>query len=733
MILSDHSHRKLNLLKKRNRKILTAITITSITGYLSINPLFAEEQTTYKKMEEVSVTATRVARSVTDIPETVAVISKEQINNAKMHNIKEALEGVPGVLIDSKNGGYDARLVIRGAGQKAPYGVREITILRDGVPMTDPDSFSRLDFIDTQDIERIEVTKGPGSLYSAGSAGGTIQIVSKSVFDTDANRFSIADGEEGAESYHLRLGDWITDNQAITLTASRRVLDNHWRRWNSFDTSQISLKHGIMFGEDSTLETELSYSEANLKLPNSMSEDQFETFKQTGRQEATQDAWKHSGRYSKIWFFNSKFEKKSGNFTYKPRLYFNHWSHYHPVTGAINDSPNNLVFGTDLELSHQHNLFGKEGALVAGITLRQDRTKGAKKYEYNSVSTIPSGRIIATLSDAPGDLLESKDSVNTLYGFFWQESMQPVEKLTVDLGMRFDKSHFEIDANEINTYSYATGQYTTGEGISHTEKSFTLLSAKLGASYALDKNFNIFGHIAQSEQVPSSSEIQDNTSLESAVSRNFEIGLKGRHKNWNMDFSVYYNPVENEVVSTLDDNGDTVYQNAGKTDKKGLELSLGYQFPMGIDIGANYAYSAYKFDNFQEVVSGVVTDRSGNFLPFVPPHQGSLFINYNHPSSGFKARIQSNFWDKYHIDNANSDKYEGYDFLTNMMLGYQKDGHQFMLNANNLFDLRYAAEVKKSTSGSTKYYAGAPRSVMFTYRYAFSGSDFFPFNDRSDR
>ena len=31
-------------------------------------------------------------------------------------------------------------------------------LIRDGVPITDPDSFTRLDFVDTQDIERVEVT-----------------------------------------------------------------------------------------------------------------------------------------------------------------------------------------------------------------------------------------------------------------------------------------------------------------------------------------------------------------------------------------------------------------------------------------------------------------------------------------------------------------------------------------------------------------------------------------------
>ncbi|MBF0446294.1 MAG: TonB-dependent receptor, partial [Magnetococcales bacterium] len=633
-------------------------------------------------------------------------------------------------LIDSKNGGYDARLVIRGAGQKAPYGVREITILRDGVPMTDPDSFSRLDFIDTQDIEQIEITKGPGSLYGVGSAGGTIHIISKSVFDTDSNNLKISLGNFGAQSYHLRYGDWINNTNAFAITASRRVLDNDWRRWNTFSTNQISLKHGVMLEGDSSLETEISYSEADLQLPNSMSEAQFEEYKSSGEQTATQDAWKHSGRYSKILFFNSKYEKKVGDYTYKPRLYFTHWSHYHPVTGAINDSPENMVYGTDLELSNNHKLFGKDGNLVAGITLRQDVSNGSEKYEYSDVTTSSSGRIVATLSDDKGDLMQTQDSTNTLYGLFMQESIKPTKDLTVDIGMRADRSNFDIETNEIKSYSYSTGSYGSGSGVSSTDKSFTLLSPKIGVNYAINPIFNLFGTISQSDQVPSSGEIQDNTDLKASTSTNYEVGLKGRGQKWNMDISFYYNPVDNEIVSSLDDNGETIYQNAGETDKKGIEVSVGYGLPIGLDIGATYAYSSYKFDSFQEVVRGVVTDRSGNSMPFVPKNQGSLFLNYNHVDSGFKARVQADFWGEYNIDNANSETYEGYDFLTNLMVGYVKGPHSIMLNADNVFDKRYATEVKKSSSSAKQYYAGSPLSVMLTYNYSFSGSDFLSGADK---
>src|SRR5574340_1803237 len=119
-------------------------------------------------LDEISITATREARASAEVPQAIDVVGKEALEDKRMFNLKEALQGVPGVLIDSKNGGFDARLIIRGAGLKAAYEIREVMVLRDGVPLSDPDSFTRLDFVDTQDIERIEVAKGPGNLFAAG-------------------------------------------------------------------------------------------------------------------------------------------------------------------------------------------------------------------------------------------------------------------------------------------------------------------------------------------------------------------------------------------------------------------------------------------------------------------------------------------------------------------------------------------------------------------------------------
>jgi iron complex outermembrane receptor protein len=707
-------------------------------------PLFVVGQQTIALAEEsepgavdeefdvISVTASRIERKTKDVAGSIEVIDSERIESEKMFNIKDAIQGSPGVLINSKNSAYDSRLIIRGAGQKANYGVREIMVIRDGVPMTDPDSFSRFDFIDTQDIERIEITKGPGSLFGAGSAGGTIQIISKSVFDTDSNRIKLGAGEFGQQNLHGRLAGDLNDSHAASLTASYRKSNNDWRDWNEFESKQMALKHGYLLENGATLESELSYHEADLQIPTKLDTDEFERYLDSGEQkDTTSSPWRHSGRYSTIWFFNSRYEQELENLTLKPRVYANQWDHYHPVTGAVNDNPGTTVLGTDLELAYKHQLWG-ESTLVTGLTARRDNTDDSKKFTYADVETAPppawnptgAATILHTNSDEAGELLEEEDATNTLYGFYLQETMQPSDKASLEAGFRYDRNNFDIDNTAYGEYSYATDAYTFFDAPKYTktDKTFKLFSPKLGLTYEVTEQINIYGLIAQSGQVPSESEIQSNSELDAATARNVEIGLKGREQVWSFDLSVYRTTVSDEIVSVLDEDLTTDFQNAGETLKKGVELSGRYAVSQNIWIEGSYAYSDYTFTDFVELVrtgrNQTPVDRSGNQLPYVPRQQYSLGLGYSHPL-GIKAVLRSNSWGSYYVDNANTEKYDGYDFLTNLMLSYATGSHTLSLNVENLFDKRYATEVKKSTSGEKTYSAGAPRNAMLSYTYQF--------------
>ncbi len=703
----------------------------SLITLLALSSINAEEIS----LEAVSVTATKIATPTKDVSQSIAVVDEQTIEDKNILNIQEAIENIPGVNAESSTNSPSPRLIIRGAGLKARYGVREIMVMKDGVPLTDPDSFTRFDFIDMQDVSSIEVQKGPGSINAANTTGGVIQLITKSVFEEGEDRVKIGVGDDGQKNVNLKVRGQLGENDFASLTFSKRAIDNDWRDNNDFDSTQVSLKHGHIFEDESTLETELSYTESNMNIPASMTADEFEIFKQTGEQHDTDYQWQHSARDSKIFAINTKYEKEIGDLLLKPRFYFNTWDHFHPVTGMINDSDDNSVYGTDLELNYNHKAFDNEASLVAGVTYKTDITKDAKKYEYKdllketiSLPYYPFSReiIVQTLSNDKGALAGIEDSTTTLYGAYLMETFSPTEDITIDVSTRVDKLSFDISGDEITAYDYSAKNYATGDGLYSIDKTYNLFAAKLGAIYKLTQATNMYASIATANQAPTGSEIQsaqdEGIALDKSRSVNYEIGFKTRTENLLLDLAIYQNDVDNEIIQIQDADGNVIYDNAGKTRKRGLELNTVYRVTNGLDLGGSYAYSDFKFVTFEEQVGygGGATwvSRNGNTLPYIPRNQYSLFAAYR-MDNGFKARVTTKSWGSYYMDNANTEKYEGYDFVTDLMVGYEYQAHNIQLNVRNLTDEYYAMEATKDANGNVTYKAAAPQSFMVTYSYQF--------------
>ena len=686
------------------------------------------------QIDKLSVTATKIERATKDVTQSIEVVDQKDIEDKNILLVSESINTIPGVIAQSSSNSSSPRLIIRGAGLKANYGVREIMVIKDGVPMTDPDSFTRFDYIDMQDVKAVEVQKGPGSIQAANATGGVIQLITKSVFEENQNRIKFGFGTEQSSQSNIKYAKAIDDNDYFSINFSTTKNENNWRKNNEVDSTNIGIKHGHIFDDDATIESELAYTESNVQLPASMTESEFNDFKNSGKQGDTSSAWQHNSRDSKILFFNSRYEKEIGDVILKPRVYMNKWEHFHPVTAMINDSDDNIVMGTDLEANYNHKLFSNEATLVFGVTAKQDRTRDSKKYTYKdyNVTGPTTGAfasrnytISSTLSREKGDLANTEDSTATLYGVYAQESFKPTQKTLVDISLRVDRVSFDVDGNEILQYNWGGSAFTspntyyTGDGEYSIDEAYTLVSPKVGFSYTINDDLSFYSTISSANQAPTDNELKANKtnnkgSLDKTKSINYEMGLKARTIDYSYDIAIYQNDVKDEVTSTVS-NYVTTFQNAGKTQKRGLEITGSYNLTKELSLGASYAYSHYKYKEYMEEGS---YDRANNFLPYIPMHKYSLFTTLN-LHNGFKARVETKSSGSYYMDNANTEKYSGYDFVTDLMLGYSKDNHLLQLNVNNIFDKHYAMEAKKDIDGDKTYKAAAPRTAMITYTYKF--------------
>ncbi len=207
----------------------------------------------------------------------VFVLTKQDIKNSGAQSIADLLRTVPGVQVANINA-YAHAISIRGFNSSF---ANKLLVLVDGRSVYKPD-FSGVYWesvdVPLDDIERIEVIRGPGSsVWGANAVNGVINIITQSAHETQGGLVSAAVGD-GAQSYQVssRYGGQINDDTAYRIyqksTANQAwpaaeaednlPIHDQWRqsqigvridKGNEGDTDQLMLNaHGFSnrLGED---------------------------------------------------------------------------------------------------------------------------------------------------------------------------------------------------------------------------------------------------------------------------------------------------------------------------------------------------------------------------------------------------------------------------------------------------------------------------------------------------
>jgi len=143
---------------------------------LAVTPAAAQPDTTaVRDLGGVEVTAAPFALVPTRAPLALAVRDRSEAERAT--DPATALDaigrGLPGLWIsDRGNPSTGERVLVRGLGWRAAFGVRGTHVLLDGVPLTLADGQTQLNVIEAGLVERVEVLRGPASTFwGSGSAG----------------------------------------------------------------------------------------------------------------------------------------------------------------------------------------------------------------------------------------------------------------------------------------------------------------------------------------------------------------------------------------------------------------------------------------------------------------------------------------------------------------------------------------------------------------------------------
>ena len=176
-------------------------------AYASSNPLDEdiELQDSYVRPDYVEIERMRNTKEI-------IVIRKEEIQQKGKRTITDVLGSVPSINVNSTGmGDIDIR------GQGADQATRNIQVLLDGAPITtlvNHPSHTNYDVVPVEQLERIEVIPGGGSvLYGSGASGGIVNITTNLRSMSDP-KSSLA-AEYNSKGYRINgnLGGTFDDNR----------------------------------------------------------------------------------------------------------------------------------------------------------------------------------------------------------------------------------------------------------------------------------------------------------------------------------------------------------------------------------------------------------------------------------------------------------------------------------------------------------------------------------------
>lgn len=162
-----------------------------------------------------SSTTTKTDTPLIDVPQSVSVVTQEQMSDQSVQNMSDAVRYVPGVTASQGEGNRDA-LNFRGSG--VTTGDFYLDGIRDDIQ-------TYRDFYNT---DRIEVLKGPnGMVFGRGAAGGAINRVSKEAGWDPVSEIKLTYGAYNQKRSSIDIGNGINDVAAFRLNAVYEESDSY--------------------------------------------------------------------------------------------------------------------------------------------------------------------------------------------------------------------------------------------------------------------------------------------------------------------------------------------------------------------------------------------------------------------------------------------------------------------------------------------------------------------------
>src|SRR5437879_3368193 len=128
------------------------------TFCLAQKPADTLKRDSTKHLTGATVTGYLIEQPILSVPASVSVLGPAQLNLQPQNSLVSAVNTVPGVRMEERSPG-SYRLSIRGSLLRSPFGVRDVKIYYDEIPLTDAGGNTYLNAIDINSVQGVEVLK----------------------------------------------------------------------------------------------------------------------------------------------------------------------------------------------------------------------------------------------------------------------------------------------------------------------------------------------------------------------------------------------------------------------------------------------------------------------------------------------------------------------------------------------------------------------------------------------
>ena len=711
------------------KAVKTVVVLVGIMSVVFSQVGWAEEKGV-TKLEEIVVTATRTEKELGAAPGSVSVVTKKDMEKRNIKAVDEALNTIPGVFNRRGKGMMDtlAHISLRGI-----PGQDRTLILLDGMPLHDAYTGGVVwGGRASEDVEKIEVVKGPfSSLYGGYAMGGVVNIITKMPekreFTLKSGYGSSWDRGEGLDDlrrFYLSYGDKFKDKMSLFLSYGYKSTNGYPSDFNvqkaqppagitgwSYTTDRegssryligdkgdnkwwddgITLKGGYDFSKTSKINLSFmrTRQEYNYDDPHTFLKDA------TGNKVWSYGSVKESSFLGgaggkEVDVYNLSYETEISMVKAKLSLGLLDRESWYTSSGTtatrsggsgkVSESPSESY---NAELQFTVPVF-KRHLLTFGGSFRHG-SSDTEEFKLTNWGD----------EDSKADLAYQSKGKDRTYALFVQDEIMILENLTAYLGFRQDWwETYDGYANDVGKAGYPK-TYDSRDESSFSPKAAlvykpfekTALRTSAGKAFRPPTIYELYRTWTWT---PTGVTWAGSVDLKPETTTSWDVGLEqGLWKGAKAGITYFENYMDDLIYTARSTPLLYEYKNVGKAEGKGIEAEVEQRFDKTLRLFANFTYNRAKVKENE-----AKPEIEGKRLTYVPERMFNMGGDFE--KGAFSANLTGRYVDKVYADDENrdrvSDVYGSYDsyFVADAKVSYKiTKWATASLSVDNIFDRDY--------------------------------------------